>query len=136
MKNIIAGIVLGIALLSNASFAQDGKILTNVELQELTKACDGGNAGGCNNLGLMYDKGEGVKQDKFKAVELYKKACLGGIAGGCNDLGVKYEKGEGIRQDNSEALELYGKACDLKHELGCKNYARLKDKLEKQFISR
>jgi TPR repeat protein len=39
------------------------------------KAC-GLNVGeGCSNLGFSYDKGKGVKQDDFKAVEFYQKAC-------------------------------------------------------------
>ena len=36
--------------------------------------------------------------------------------------------------DYNKALEFFGKACDLKIELGCKNYARLKNKIYKQSI--
>jgi hypothetical protein len=32
--------------------------------------------GGCYNLGLMYKKGEGVKQDDFKALKFYQKINL------------------------------------------------------------
>ncbi|MBM4120961.1 MAG: sel1 repeat family protein, partial [Nitrospira sp.] len=39
------------------------------------KACDGGDAWGCANLGLMYKKGTGVKQDFFQAGEVFRKAC-------------------------------------------------------------
>jgi len=28
------------------------------------KACDDGDAGGCNNLGILYYKGESVRQEK------------------------------------------------------------------------
>jgi TPR repeat protein len=28
---------------------------------------------GCSNLGLMYEKGKGVKQDNFKALKFYLK---------------------------------------------------------------
>jgi TPR repeat protein len=38
-----------------------------------------------------------------------------------------YTNGEGVRQNKSKALELFGKACDLKNELGCNNYANLKN---------
>jgi TPR repeat protein len=38
-----------------------------------------------------------------------------------------YSTGEGVRQDKSKALQLYGKACDMKNEVGCKNYAILKN---------
>ena len=74
----------------------------------------------------MYANGEGIRQDSFKAVELYQKACDGGNATGCVNLGVLYRKGEGVRKDDSKALNLFGKACDLKDELGCKNFAILK----------
>lgn len=37
------------------------------ELEDLTRACNGGNAEGCSNLGLLYEKGKVVKQDSFKA---------------------------------------------------------------------
>jgi len=40
-------------------------------INRLKKACDGGDAGGCTNLGLMYVKGTGVRQDKHKAVQFY-----------------------------------------------------------------
>ena len=57
------------------------------------KACDGGYAKGCSNLGVMYDNGYGVKQDSFKAVELWTKACDGGNVEGCSNLGIMYSKG-------------------------------------------
>jgi len=77
-------------------------------------------------MGVMYAKGEGVRQDKFKAVELHTKACNGGIANGCNNLGFMYDNGEGVRQDRNRAMELFCKACDLRSEQGCKHYARMK----------
>jgi TPR repeat protein len=39
------------------------------------KACDLNFSGGCYNLGLMYEKGKGVKQNDFKVVKFYQKAC-------------------------------------------------------------
>lgn len=49
------------------------------------KACDGGEALGCYNLGLMYANGQGVRQDYFKATELYKKACDLKLELGCEN---------------------------------------------------
>ena len=63
------------------------------ELTELTKQCKSGDASGCFSLGWMYAEGEGVTQDKFKAVELYQKACDGQYAGGCFNLGTMYDNG-------------------------------------------
>jgi hypothetical protein len=50
------------------------------------KACDGGDAQGCFNLGVMYENGRGVTKDQAKAAQLYQKACDGGDAQGCENL--------------------------------------------------
>ena len=89
------------------------------------KACEGGNATGCNNLGLMYDNGQGVKQDYHQAVKLYTKACEGGNAAGCSNLGLMYANGQGVKQDYHQAKELFGKACDGGEQVACDNYAIL-----------
>lgn len=49
------------------------------------KACDGGNALGCNNLGFMYANGQGVKQDYARAKQLYGKACDLKLELGCEN---------------------------------------------------
>ncbi|MFL5351635.1 tetratricopeptide repeat protein [Archangium sp.] len=47
------------------------------------KACQGGDAQGCNNLGVMYKQGTGVKKDKRRAAQLFKQACGGGYTEAC-----------------------------------------------------
>ena len=94
-------------------------------LQELTTLCQKGNASGCFNLGVRYSNGTGVKQDSFKAVELYRKACDGQEALGCSNLGRMYDKGEGVTQDSFKALELYRKACDGQDAEGCANLGKM-----------
>ena len=89
------------------------------------KACEGGNAAGCSNLGFLYANGRGVRQSYAKAAKLYKKACEGGDAKSCYNLGISYANGQGVRQNYSIAKDLFGKACDMGFELGCKNYAIL-----------
>jgi len=81
------------------------------KIENLHYQCDGGYAPGCNNLGFMYQKGEGVRLDKVKAVELYTKACDRGYARGCYNLGASYESGEGVRQDKVKAVGFYKQAC-------------------------
>ena len=46
---------------------------------------------GCNNLGVMYEKGNGVEKNEQKAVQLYKKACDGGEMLGCRNLDIIYK---------------------------------------------
>ena len=100
---------------------------TAKEVKQWESHCaQGGNPPACALAAIAYDNGEGVRQDKFKAVELYTKACDGGSAEGCFNLGVMYVTGEGVKLDKKRALALFGKACDLKNEQGCKYYAILK----------
>ena len=58
------------------------------DFEDMKKSCDGGNAIGCYNLGVMYAKGQGIKQNNFKAIKLFKKACDGGIAAGCKNYAL------------------------------------------------
>lgn len=41
-------------------------------------------AGACNNLGVLYYNGDGVKQDYKKAMEFFGKACDLGEQKGCD----------------------------------------------------
>lgn len=93
--------------------------------KNLQKECDKGDYASCIVLGLSYEIGYGVRQDYFKAKELYEKACNDGVASGCYNLGTMYNNGNGVRQDYFKAKEFFGKACDLKNEFGCKTYAEL-----------
>ena len=47
------------------------------------KACDGNDALACYNLGLLYKKGQGVKQNSQHAKTLFNKACYFGFQNAC-----------------------------------------------------
>ena len=59
------------------------------------KACDGGYAIGCSNLGSMYLNGDGVRQDKSKALQLFGKACDMKNEGSCKNYAIL--KNQGIK---------------------------------------
>ena len=65
-----------------------------------------------NNLGIMYDKGQGVPQDYTEAVKWYLKAAKKGNARAQTNLGLMYYKGRGVPQDYAEAAKWYRKAAD------------------------
>jgi TPR repeat protein len=88
---------------------------------QLRQACNGGDAEGCYNLGLIHRTGEGVPQDDARAASLYEQACNGGHAPGCNNLGVMYETGEGVSQDDARATSLFERACEDGSAQGCDN---------------
>ncbi len=88
-------------------------------------ACDAQEMSACNRLGLMYYEGHGVKQDREKAVLLYRKACEHGYMLSCNNLGVVYNNGDDSTKDLQQAIHLYQQACDGNEALGCYNLANL-----------
>ena len=72
-------------------------------------------AEGCNNLGVLYQRGTGVSADFAEARRLYGLACDGGDPQGCVNLGIM------LRQsgDGKGALVMFEKACAQKHLRGC-----------------
>ena len=83
---------------------------------------------GCSELGFLYDIGDGIHQNKQKAVKLYTKACNGRYMGGCYNLGVLYYQGsQGVPQDKQKAKQLFGKACDGGDQSGCRGYRILNE---------
>ena len=57
----------------------------------LTKAAELGDMNAHNELGIMYEKGQGVEKDEEKAVYHYEKAAIGGDPYARNNLGC-YEE--------------------------------------------
>lgn len=58
-----------------------------------------GDALGCYNLGVAYNKGVGVAKDSSKAFAFTKKACDMGAAQGCANLGALYDNGgDGVKK--------------------------------------
>ena len=55
-------------------------------------------------IGLIYDKGKGVRQNKETAVNWYRKAAEGGLARAQYSMGMRYARGEGVTQNLREAL--------------------------------
>ncbi len=122
MKKIILVLVLMMGSLS-ADLLNDGiKEVKNGNFKKAnklwTKACDLGNMSACFNLGLLYNNGDGVKQDKSKAKELFGQACDSGHMRSCYNLGILYDNGDGIQQDKKKASELYTKVCDSEQNMG------------------
>lgn len=88
MKKVL--VILAILFL-NFAYSQEDLVVKGFEaydrdystaLKYFQQACDLNNGSGCNNLGIMYALGKGVRKDTSKALEYFGKAC---------DL--KYDKG-------------------------------------------
>ena len=127
-KSIALGVTSSYVTLGNAYFQIEDYYNANKYFKIGCEKVDASQATAtsCHNLGVLYDKGQGVRQDYRKAYELYKKTCdmkYGGLS--CGALGSMYENGEGVRQNLSTAKQYYGKACDLGSQIGCDNYRKL-----------
>ena len=73
-------------------------------LNKLTFLANAGNAQAQYKLGVMYQKGEGVKRNYETAVNWYYKAAKQGYAPAQNNLGVMYAERKGVEQSPSQAL--------------------------------
>ena len=81
-------------------------------IEELTKKAEQGDANAQSELGYRYEFGEGVPEDKMKAVELYTKAVEQGNARAQLSLGFCYLDSTGVQMDEKKAVELFTKAAE------------------------
>ena len=80
------------------------------------KACEGGDVFGCQNVGTMYFKGEGVKADLIKGLGYIKMACDKGLWGACSNFALYNElvaRKTNSKESLKTAKEYFKKACDL-----------------------
>ena len=92
----------------------------------LEKKCDAKEFIYCVELASRYLKGDFVRKDVTKSVELYQKACDGGLAGSCAILGMFYEDGtNGVIENKSKAIQFYQKACDGGDGNSCSNLGEM-----------
>ena len=114
MKNLTATLCLTLAVLlgsvgvsASADFqkgltaARNGDFVT--ALREWTPLAQQGSASAQYNLGLMYQKGDGVSQDYATAVKFYRLASEQGHISAQFHLGLMYQKGVGVPQDYKTA---------------------------------
>ena len=62
------------------------------------------------NVGVCYDNGEGVTQDKTKAFEWFLKSAKSGCVDGMNTVGFRLCRGIGVSRDLKKAREWFAKA--------------------------
>jgi hypothetical protein len=74
-----------------------------------------GNAQAQHNLGVLYDKGEGVTQDYAEAMKWYHLAAEQGDYIAQYKLGVMCREGKGVPQDYPEAAKWYRLASEHGH---------------------
>ncbi len=81
-------------------------------LREWQPLAERGMARAQNNLGVMYDKGQGVARDARTAVSWFSRSAEGGMAAGQANLSVMFANGDGVPQDDREALAWAARAAE------------------------
>ncbi len=80
--------------------------------KDLKVLAEKGDAQAQYNLGVMYERGDGVPRDFKKAVKWFRKAAEQEFADAQYNLGVMYGAGKGVPKDFKEALKWHQKAPD------------------------
>jgi TPR repeat protein/predicted Ser/Thr protein kinase len=92
------------------------------ELEEATRllrgAADQGNLQALRNLGVCYEKGQGVGQDFVRAVDCYRRAGEGGMPLAMVSLGRMFLKGRGVETNHRRAKEWFEKAARAGNAVG------------------
>ena len=83
--------------------------------REMKPLAEQGHASAQYNLGIMYEKGQGVPQDYAEAVKLFRKAAEQGHADAQYNLGLIYSNGQGVPQEYAEAVRRYRRAAEHGH---------------------
>lgn len=78
----------------------------------LGKSCDGGDAKGCVNLGVLVAQGRGGGKDAALAAQSFQQGCNDGEAMGCRLAAVAHREGAGVTKDDARAAALFQKGCD------------------------
>jgi TPR repeat protein len=81
----------------------------------VSEGCRRGHAGAQNNLGLLYDEGDGVARNPQKAHELYLSAAKARFADAQFNVGFNYATGTAVPQEWSKAAAWYEKAAGQGH---------------------
>ena len=92
----------GIALFRSGRFAEANR--------DWIQAVQAGDGRAARLLGVMYDSGEGVPQDRRQALYWYQRAAELGDAGGMFNVAVSYDSGTGVSRDSVAAAHWYARA--------------------------
>lgn len=98
------------------------------------KACNLGSANGCNELGIAYKNGDGIKKDENLGFSYRRKACdlaqpnneikFGKVAYACMKIGTMYYNGENVAKNKQLALKYFLKGCEVSPHSTCNDYTK------------
>ena len=101
----------------------------------IQERAEAGDADAQYNMGMMYDNGDEVPQDKDEAMKWMRKAAEKGNAKAQNNLGGSYYNGDGVPQDKAKASMFFNLAAAKGHENGKDNSEQIKKRMTKEQIA-
>ena len=115
MKRFCLACALLMSLLTASAFAQDvtagvdayGRGDYAAALAAWRPLAERGDGDAQASLGLLYARGQGVRQDYAEAIKWFQLSATQGYAIAQNNLGVMYRNGYGVRQDYELAAMFY-----------------------------
>jgi uncharacterized protein len=124
-KNALYHLALMMIKQENSDFKVIFKLLEQAAVQDHPHAQ--------YNLGVMYQRGDGVEANDRKAFLWYEKSAQSGLAKAQYNLGMFYYMGIGVDQNEDEAIKWWRKAADQGQEdakkliLSIDNYGKLQN---------
>ena len=111
----VLGVFLVVALTPVAAMSgpfEDGLKAHNVgdygtAWRLLRPLAEQGDAAAQYGLGVMYERGRGVRQNDVEAVKWYRLAAKQGHAKAQSNLGLMYVNGQGVMRDHAEAVKWF-----------------------------
>ena len=76
-------------------------------LSEWKPLAEQGDADAQNNLGVLYNKGQGVTKDYEEAIKWYRKSANQGYVNAQYSLGSMYETARGVVRDDKKSFKWY-----------------------------
>lgn len=119
MRQFVAAAALAVALTALPAAAADAVLdgKAAAELGDYVRAveiwrplAEAGDPRAETYLGIMYDNGYGVAQDRAQAFRWFERAAGRGFAKAQYHLAFMYQHGRGVQRSQSEALKYYGMA--------------------------
>ncbi len=128
-KSVWLGLLTGMIILGGCT---EAPLPGNTGSSKGSVSSAGGcsSAKSCEDLGVRYITGDGVRIDGYRAVHYLERACSMGRGSACNGAAFIYADAEGgVKQDYRKALDYWSRACRLGDQTGCANYDLAQDKL-------
>ena len=119
MKPLLNATLLFLLLVIGFSGVVSGQ--DEADFYETKRLAERGLAFAQVNLGLMYDLGVGVSENKAEAARWYRLAAEQGYASGQYNLGLMYDLGVGVPGNDAEAVRWYRLAAEQGNALAQTN---------------